>query len=200
MSQKPRAGIMAMLLGLFCGLAVAGAQAQTGQSPVACDTVGLSELEQAAHRQAIEYLRRQYALATDLIGMGGPDELQRAQVIYRRIFTADANIRVVIDGQVTRQASSPDGWVQQVQQALQPYAGVQHLIGSQLVELACPADAAAPLEASMSSYLQAWHDRPGEDAYLFIGTYIDRVKQVPGIGWQIHDMELQRVSSARIKH
>ena len=190
MSRHPFVGIGCLLLGLFGSWDVVHAEPTGRQSTC---VVG------AADRQEIEYLRRQYALATDLIGMGGPEQVQRAQAIYRRIFTADASIRVVIDGQVTRQARGPDGWAVEVQHALQPYAGVQHLIGSQLVEFVCSSDQ-PPTEATMSSYLQAWHDRPGEDVYLFIGTYHDRVLLVPGIGWQIHDMELQRVSTARLKH
>ncbi|MFA5677722.1 MAG: nuclear transport factor 2 family protein [Pseudomonas sp.] len=186
-----------LLLGLFgsCAAVAVPADAQAH-----CLADGQKALQQVADRQAIEYLRRQYAVATDLFGMGGAEQVQRAQAIYQRIFTEDASIRVIIDGQVTRQARGPDGWALEVQRALQPYAGVQHLIGSQLVEFACSEDAASPVSATMSSYLQAWHDRPGEDVYLFIGTYHDRVRLVPGIGWQIHDMELQRVSTARLKH
>ena len=48
-------------------------------------------------------------------------------------------------------------------------------------------------EASMESYLQAWHERTDEKVWIFIGTYIDRVRFVPGRGWQIYDMQLKPV-------
>lgn len=189
------------LVDLLAGLFSSRDAAVAGPHSQARGAIGdQNPSQQAADRQAIEYLRRQYAVATDLIGMGGAEQVQSALAIYRRIFTEDANIRVVIDGQITRHASGPDRWALEVRRVLQPYAGVQHLIGSQLVEFVCTEDAMPPLEAIMSSYLQAWHDRPGEHVYLFIGTYHDRVRLVPGIGWQIHDMELRRVSSAQLKH
>lgn len=153
----------------------------------------------AAERQAIEYLRREYAIATDLIGMGTDEEQDRGRDIYRRIFTEDASIRVVSAGSITHQGVGPEDWFRRVAQALQAYAGVQHLIGSQVVEFAGD-DANSCVEATMSSYLQAWHDCPGEYVFIFIGTYRDRLRFIPGTGWKIHDMELQEVSSARWPH
>lgn len=150
----------------------------------------------ASERQRIEYLRRLYALATDQIGLGVDGGLERGREIYRRIFTEDARIRVISDGQVTHEGVGPDSWFTVVRQALQPYAGVQHLIGSQVVEFV---DGRME-EATMSSYLQAWHDRPAEYVFTFIGTYYDRVRLVPGEGWKIHDMELREVSKARLYH
>ncbi len=150
----------------------------------------------ASERQRIEYLRRLYALATDQIGLGMDSGLERGKEIYRQIFTEDAQIRVVSDGEVTHEGVGPDSWFAVVRQALQPYAGVQHLIGSQVVEFV---DGRTD-EATMSSYLQAWHDRPAEYVFTFIGTYYDRVRLVPGEGWKIHDMELREVSKARLYH
>ncbi|MOA39299.1 hypothetical protein D3C78_1610630 [compost metagenome] len=130
--------------------------------------------------------------------MGGKENLDRARTIYRRIFTDDAHIQVVIEGRVTRRAIGPDKWLAQVQLALGRYSGVQHLIGTQIVEIGCTASGGPPDEATMSSYLQAWHDRSGEHVYLFIGTYHDRVRRVPGVGWQIYDMQLHRVSAQHL--
>lgn len=160
----------------------------------------LSEgVEHGLERQAIEYLRREYAIATDLIGMGASEEQERGRDIYRRIFTENASIRVVSSGHVTHEGVGPDDWFRTVAQALQPYAGVQHLIGTQVVEFAND-DANGCVEAMMDSYLQAWHDCPGEHVFIFIGTYRDRVRFIPGTGWRIHDMELQEVSNAKWSH
>lgn len=150
----------------------------------------------AVERQHIEYLRRLYAVATDQIGMGVDSELERGRETYRRIFTADARIRVISNGEVTHEGVGPDSWYAVVRQALQPYAGVQHLIGSQVVEFTDDRTD----EATMSSYLQAWHDCPAEYVFTFIGTYYDRVRLVPGEGWKIYDMELREVSKARFYH
>lgn len=61
---------------------------------------------------------------------------------HRRIFTDDARIQVVIEGRGTRQAVGPDKWLTQVQRALGTYSGVQHLIGTQIVEIGSTASAA----------------------------------------------------------
>jgi hypothetical protein len=154
----------------------------------------------AIDRQAIEDLRRKYALATDLIGTKAPEALAQGLAIYRQIFTPDADIRVVQQGQITRQAIGPQQWFAQVQQALQPYSGVQHLIGTQVVEFVPKPYARRATHACMRSYLQAWHDRPQEQVYLFMGTYLDKVKRQPNGQWRIYDMSLERVSSAYLKH
>lgn len=46
--------------------------------------------------------------------------------------------------------------------------------------------------AHMESYLQAWHELPDEKVWLFLGTYLDEVKYVPGRGWQIVRMTLRQ--------
>jgi hypothetical protein len=51
----------------------------------------------------------------------------------------------------------------------------------------------------MTSYLQAWHARADGDLWLFIGTYHDKVRTTPGVGWQIYDMQLEQVSGDRRK-
>ena len=40
--------------------------------------------------QEIEYLRRWYAKATDLIGVATPESIEQGRAIYHRIFTVDA--------------------------------------------------------------------------------------------------------------
>ncbi|MEZ5596903.1 MAG: nuclear transport factor 2 family protein [Pseudomonadales bacterium] len=155
-------------------------------------------------RQEIEYLRRWYCRATDLFGMTGngaaTDEARR---IYRRIFTADANIRV--SGATGRplQARGPDGWAAVVTEALRDYTVTQHLLGTQLVDfrvLTPEEDEGGSYrlragEACLSSYLQAWHVWPDNRLRVVMGNYLDEVRYVPGTGWQIHDMNLVHLTS-----
>ena len=119
--------------------------------------------ELAVARQEIEYLRRWYARATDLIGRNTPEAIEEGRGIYRRIFTPDVSIAATDRGAVLFSATGPDG---------QGQGG----------------------EASMTSYLQAWHDAPGELLDIFIGTYHDKVRYTPGLGWQIFAMELEKVA------
>lgn len=145
-------------------------------------------------RQEIEYLRRAYARATDLIGLGTEDGIRRGREIYRRIFTPDARIRVTIGGDTVMRAQGPDEWVEQAREALAQYTATQHLIGTQMVEVQQLPGEGREGAATMTSYLQAWHDNAGRHFDIFIGTYHDQVRYVPGVGWQIHDMELEKVS------
>lgn len=150
----------------------------------------------AIARQEIEYLRRWYAKATDLLGVNTPESIAEGRRIYHRIFTPDAKIRVTGSGSPL-EASGPDGWVEVANTALKDYVATQHLIGTQIVEIhELGEDAAGQVvsgKASMTSYLQAWHAGT-EDLWLFIGTYEDEVRYTPGIGWQIYDMNLVQVS------
>jgi len=152
----------------------------------------------AVARQEIEYLRRRYARATDLIGEGSPDSLAQGRRIYHEIFTADARICTSLDGEVQLEAAGPDGWADVVQGALKEYVATQHLIGSQLVELVgLETDANGQVtagEATMTSHLQAWHAR-ADSVWIFIGSYVDQVRHCDGKGWQIQDMELIQLSS-----
>ena len=81
--------------------------------------------------------------------------------------------------------------------ALKEYESTQHLVGSQFVELArLETDAGGHVtagEATMTSYLQAWHART-DSVWIFIGSYVDQVRHYEGVGWQIHDMELIQLS------
>jgi hypothetical protein len=146
-------------------------------------------------RQEIEYLRRWYAKATDLLGVNTPESIAEGTKIYHRIFTPDASISA--SGARPLHAVGPDAWAKISNSALQRYVATQHLIGTQIVEIHELSRNAAGViisgEASMTSYLQAWHAGT-ENLMLFIGTYVDKVRYTQGIGWQIYDMNLVRVS------
>jgi hypothetical protein len=155
-------------------------------------------------RQEIEYLRRWYCRATDLFGMTGNRQANaEARRIYQRIFTPDARIRVSGDVARQLQAIGPEGWAAVVTSALHDYTVTQHLVGTQLVDIhsltigrkpAGPDEIIAG-EASMTSYLQAWHVWPDKRLRVVMGNYVDQVRFVPGIGWQIHDMNLVHLMS-----
>ena len=49
--------------------------------------------EIALARLDIEYLRRKYAKATDLLGVNTPEAIAQGTAIYHEIFTPDARIR-----------------------------------------------------------------------------------------------------------
>ena len=160
-------------------------------------TLGVSSETMAAARQDIEYLRRWYAKATDLLGENTPESIAEGTKIYHRIFTADAYIRT--SGATTQpfEATGPDAWAEVANTALESYVATQHLIGTQIVDIhELTQDAGGTItsgRASMTSYLQAWHAGE-ENLWLFIGTYMDEVRFTPGGGWQIHDMNLVQVS------
>ncbi|BFM08316.1 nuclear transport factor 2 family protein [Halioxenophilus aromaticivorans] len=145
--------------------------------------------------QKIEYLRRQYARATDLIGLNTPEGIAQGRALYQRVFTPDAKIRTVDGGEVGFEAQGPDAWVDVAAGALKVFANTQHLIGTQLVTIEqLPDKKGQGGQASMSSYLQAWHDAPGEKLDIFIGVYHDKMQYTPGVGWQIYDMTLEKIS------
>jgi len=147
-------------------------------------------------KQEITDLRRQYALATDLIGMNTKESVAQGRAIYRRIFTADAKIGATGQPRVT----GPDAWVDIANSALKDYKDTQHLIGTQVVDLkSLPGADGKGADASMSSYLQAWHATKDDQVWLFIGTYYDKLTYTPENGWQIYDMELKQVSGDRRK-
>lgn len=148
-------------------------------------------IAQAVDRQEIEYLRRLYGKATDTIGRATKEDVEAGRKIYREIFTPDVQIRTSNTGAEPLTASSPDSWVDVVYTALKDYTGTQHLIGTQLVEL--DGD-----EATMESYLHAWHKNPDGSVYLFLGTYIDKVRRT-NQGWQIYDMTLRLDTSGTVQ-
>ncbi len=151
-------------------------------------------------RQQIEYLRREYALATDLHGLiDDPDAQARGMRIYHRIFTPDAAVRVTRDDATLLSARGPDGWAEVARNALRDYAATQHLIGTQLVTFERVAfdpetSAITAGTAQMSSYLQATHVWPDRRMRLVLGTYHDRVRWIADSGWQIEDMTLAYTS------
>jgi hypothetical protein len=180
-------------------LSIGGAAMAAESTAVSQDSGGVEATAggMAVARQEIEYLRRWYAKATDLLGVNTAESIAEATKIYHRIFTPDANIRVSGPGSNPLDSTGPDGWVKVANTALKDYVSTQHLIGTQLVEIRdMRQDADGQTvsgEASMTSYLQAWH--AGTDqVWVFIGTYVDEVRYTPGIGWQIYDMNLVQVS------
>ncbi len=150
-------------------------------------------------RQEVEYLRRRYAQATDLIGTGSAADESRGRAVYEEIFSADVQIRTQPRAGEVLQAGSPSGWADVVKEALAGFCATQHLIGTQLVELSSLSEDAhgqvSAGEAQMQSYLHAWHEQPDGQVYIYIGNYVDRVEFRPGNGWQIVDMTLVEISS-----
>ncbi len=153
----------------------------------------------AIARSEIENLRRWYARATDMLGVGSPESIAEARAIYHRIFTPNAQLKTrSLDGSGFT-AEGPDEWVDVCVDALADYNATQHLIGTQLVSLQTwEENAAGELQhgsATMTSYLQAWHSTPENRLWLFMGTYEDKIVYTAENGWQIVDMVLIEVSS-----
>jgi len=150
----------------------------------------------AAARMEIEYLRRRYARACDLICQNSAESMTAGTVIFRQIFTPDAEIIVSIDDEIVLRGSGPEEWARIVFEALcNTFEATQHLIGTQLVDiLSLPGDDDGSGKAVMSSYLQAWHARANGVLDIFIGTYHDQVQFTKGLGWQISHMRLVRTS------
>lgn len=146
--------------------------------------------------QQIEYLRKQYGLATDLIGSKVPENIEEGRDIYRAIFAPEVKISASNGGDgPTFDAVGPDAWVDVVVHALQPFAVTQHLVGTQLVTIdSLPNSDGVGGSASMISYVQAWHADPGGVVDIFIGTYRDKVAFTLQGGWQITETRLEKVS------
>lgn len=146
--------------------------------------------------QDIEYLQRWYARATDLIGTNDPSNIEQGRAIYHRIFTPDVRI-TASDPEADREfvAQGPDQWVEVVAGALAVFDSTQHLLGTQIVELESLPDAEGNGgQATMASYLQAWHHDPDRVIDIFLGTYYSKVRYTDGNGWQIYDMRLEKVA------
>lgn len=156
-----------------------------------------SRMQAVIARQEIEYLRRRYAKATDLIGAGKAESVAEGRRIYQAIFTPDARIRATSGGVAQLTAAGPDEWEVVVRDALDEYVATQHLIGTQLVDftqLQIGEDGELTSgSARMTGYLQAWHAREGS-VWIYLGEYIDQVRYTPGDGWRIEDMELAQIS------
>jgi hypothetical protein len=145
--------------------------------------------------QEIEYLRRWYARATDLIGTATPDAIAEGRAIYHRVFAPDAQLKSGSNGEVF---VGPDDWLNLVLGTLGKLGPTQHLIGTQLVEIkSLELDDEFNVVAGtayMESYLQAWHELENDKVWLFLGTYFDDAVYTPGTGWRITKMTLQQVS------
>ena len=148
----------------------------------------------------IEYLRKKYGLATDLIGSKVPENIEEGRDIYRAIFAPEVKISASNGGDgPTFDAIGPDAWVDVVVHALQPFAVTQHLVGTQLVTIdSLPNSDGVGGSASMISYVQAWHADPGRVVDIFIGTYRDKLAFTPQGGWKITEMRLEKVSGHTI--
>ncbi len=181
-SRRPRVGAL-VLMALLCWIA-----------PISAQTAD-DEVATAVARQNIEYLRRQYARATDLIGLNTEQGMAEGLTIYRRVFTDDVEISSTDDGETLLSATGPKAWAEVAAKALEGFDNTQHLIGTQLVQIhSMPDSEGRGGKATMTSYLQAWHDDPDRVLDVFIGTYHDKVRYTPGVGWQIYEMRLEKVS------
>lgn len=185
--QVSRRGLMGAGIAMTgAGLFAANAQAST---PTADTHVWMA-------KQQVAELRQLYGFATDLIGTAEKSNVDAGRDIYRRIFSADAEIGAANVPTVR----GPDAWVEIVLEALRSYASTQHLIGTQHVEVhSLPGPDGRGGRASMQSYLQAWHAQADGELWLFIGTYFDEASYSSAQGWQIHKMVLQQVSEDRRK-
>lgn len=161
----------------------------------ACST----DLIKAAARQDIEYLRRNYAKATDLLAITEEASFNEGLEIYRSIFTVDADFSVSGDGAPDMSATGPDAWADIVEKNLGPMGPTQHLIGTQrVIDLNVDISSDCKIQsgsAKMESYVQAWHDLPNSKIWHYLGSYFDNVIYVSGKGWQIEKMNLMRITT-----
>jgi hypothetical protein len=145
--------------------------------------------------QEVEYLRRWYAKATDLIGVATPQSIAEGRAIYHRIFAQGAQLYA---GPESEARVGPDAWLDLVLEALAELGPTQHLIGTQLVEMkSLEFDDSCNMVAGrayMESYVQAWHELKDDKVWLFLGTYEDDAVYTVGSGWQIERMNLRRVA------
>lgn len=191
-------------------LAAGGAAlfASTGTSKAA----SASTIDEVVAKAQISELRRMYGRATDLLGAGkdhdhfGEDGTLSTEIkhyiarnIYRRIFTEDATISAS-GGALT--GVGPDDWADKVAAALGAFSATQHMLGTQLVEItALPDDVRGGGGAIMQSYLNALHEySPGGNIGIYRGTYFDKVRYTPEVGWQIYDMNLVLTSWETREH
>ncbi|MBT3425101.1 MAG: SnoaL-like domain-containing protein [Gammaproteobacteria bacterium] len=156
------------------------------------------EIASTVARQNIEYLRRAYAKATDMIGLADAASIEAGRQIYHSIFSPAVEFSTAGEGVQPLVGKGPDSWVDVVVQALGPIGPTQHLVGTQLVEIqALTLDvdgSVASGEARMESYVQAWHEMGDGQVWLFLGTYFDEISFYPEVGWQIDKMVLHRVA------
>ncbi len=144
-------------------------------------------------KQAISELKHLYARATDLIGRADDASVAEGRAIYHRIFAGQARIGAAhIDPVI-----GPDAWADVVLDALKHYGSTQHLIGTQLIEVASLSDNNGTRgEATMLSYVQAWHSTDDE-VWLFMGAYHDKLTHTASHGWRISEMILEQMDIDR---
>ena len=148
--------------------------------------------EASLARLQIRELRHAYAIATDLIGTHVAANVDRGAAIYHQIFAPDAQIGA--DG--IEPVTGPDAWVKVVLRALEPYSATQHLIGTQYVSaLRLPDAGGTGGRAHLTSYLQAWHSKPSDELWLYMGTYEDDLGFSAELGWQITRMMLHQIAT-----
>ena len=191
--QAPHKRFSRRILIAGAGIAAGGAAGGAARSAVASDSSRNGrKIDTWIAKQEIAELRRLYARATDLIGMVTDASIAEGRAIYHRIFTSSARIDAGIDP-----AFGPDAWVDVVISFLTDYVATQHLIGTQLVDLVSLPDAQGQGgEASMKSYVQAWH-ATDDEVWTFIGMYSDKLTHSKDAGWQINEMMLEQISSDR---
>lgn len=144
-------------------------------------------------KQAIGELKHLYARATDLIGRADDKSVAEGRAIYHRIFAGRARIGAASIDPVI----GPDAWFDIVHGILKPYGSTQHLIGTQLIEItSLPDGNGVGGEATMISYVQAWHSTDDE-VWLFMGAYHDTLTHTASHGWQISDMMLEQMDVDR---
>jgi len=173
------------IIGLGIGVAINSATA-----------IANDDVARMVATQQIEYLRKHYARATDQIGTNTEEGIASGRAVYQRIFTPDVKISASNGGETEPfRAEGPEAWVQVAASALKSFDATQHLIGTQIVSIdSLPDDKGQGGHATMTSYLQAWHSDPDRVLDIYIGTYHDKVRYTPGVGWQIYDMHLEKVS------
>ena len=126
---------------------------------------------------AIRQLTVNYALGTDAIGRHDRDG---GIAIYRRTFTADAEIMVA--GAPDAKRRGPEAWADYVDGHFraQDYRETQHHMGTINVSIDAGGDT-----GTMSSYLQAAHTTTDRKrVYMVLGTYVDEVAETLD-GWRI---------------
>ena len=186
-------------------LITGGAVVAAGSAALIAGTGGASAapgpVEMMVARQEIEYRRRLYGKATDLLGVNTPDAIAEGTAIYHEIFTEDANI---VAGSLT--GVGPDDWAEKVNNALAGFTATQHMLGTQLVTALdlggyIPGHGPTGATAELQSYLNALHEsEPGGNILIVRGTYFDKLRWVPGKGWQIYDMNLVFTSVETREH
>lgn len=158
-------------------------------------------------RQDVEYLRRIYGLATDMLGLkNDPESNKKARAMYTKIFTPDCKIYLApypLAAGAPPTRVGPDAWAEFVENALKAAVGTQHLLGTQVAEIDEMPDGfpgrgrSTKGHATCISYLNSWNVSAvdGQNRLTTtISIYRDSARITPGVGWQIYNMHLSRVS------